>query len=184
MTSRDGSVYYDPYDFEIDTDPYPVWKRLRDEQPLYYNEKYDFYALSWFDDVERCSMDWRTYSSARGSLLELIKRGDKLPPGAILFEDPPAHDVHRSLLTDTFSPRRIAALEPKIRGSRRVGGDPEAFSGLGGRLGQRRASPHFDRARVEEPARQDPTVTFRTDIDVNRCNASSELGPASEGSPA
>ena len=41
-----GDLYYDPYDFEIDTDPYPIWKRLRDERPLYYNEKYDFYALS------------------------------------------------------------------------------------------------------------------------------------------
>ena len=47
-----SDVYYDPYDFEIDADPYPVWQRLRDEAPLYYNEKYDFYALSRFDDVE------------------------------------------------------------------------------------------------------------------------------------
>ncbi len=57
-------VYYDPYDFEIDADPYPVWKRLRDEAPLYYNEKYDFFALSRFDDVERCLVDWQTYSRA------------------------------------------------------------------------------------------------------------------------
>ena len=47
-------VYYDPYDFEIDVDPYPTFRRLRDEAPLYYNEKYDFYALSRFADVERC----------------------------------------------------------------------------------------------------------------------------------
>ena len=53
MTTTDPDVYYDPYDFEIDADPYPVWKRLRDERPLYYNERYDFYALSRFDDVER-----------------------------------------------------------------------------------------------------------------------------------
>ena len=53
MTVTDSNVYYDPYDFEIDSDPYPVWKRLRDEQPLYYNERYDFYALSRFADVER-----------------------------------------------------------------------------------------------------------------------------------
>ena len=51
--TSDSDVYYDPYDFEIDADPYPVWKRLRDEAPLYYNEKYDFFALSRFDDVER-----------------------------------------------------------------------------------------------------------------------------------
>ena len=54
MTSAtDRELYYDPYDFEIDADPYPVWKRLRDEAPLYYNEKHDFYALSRFDDVKQ-----------------------------------------------------------------------------------------------------------------------------------
>ena len=63
-----SDVYYDPYDLDIDTDPYPIWKRLRDEAPLYYNEKYDFYALSRYDDVERCSVDWRTYISGKGSV--------------------------------------------------------------------------------------------------------------------
>ncbi|HEU5306312.1 MAG TPA: cytochrome P450 [Acidimicrobiia bacterium] len=108
-------IYYDPYDFEIDTDPYPVWTRLRDEAPLYYNEKYDFFAVSRFDDVERCSVDWRTYRSGRGSVLEIIKQGIDIPPGSILFEDPPTHDVHRSLLSRVFTPRRIADLEPKVR---------------------------------------------------------------------
>ncbi|MET0148923.1 MAG: cytochrome P450, partial [Acidimicrobiales bacterium] len=46
MTATESDLYYDPYDFEIDADPYPVWKRLRDERPLYYNERYDFFALS------------------------------------------------------------------------------------------------------------------------------------------
>ena len=53
MTATEPDLYYDPYDFEIDADPYPLWRRLRDERPLYYNEHYDFYALSRFDDVER-----------------------------------------------------------------------------------------------------------------------------------
>jgi cytochrome P450 len=108
-------VYYDPYDFEIDADPYPIWKRLRDEQPLYYNERYDFYALSRFDDVERASVDWKAYSSAKGTLIELIKSGFELPPGSIIFEDPPAHDIHRALLSRVFTPRKVSALEPKIR---------------------------------------------------------------------
>ena len=108
-------LYYDPYDFEIDVDPYPVWKRMRDEAPLYYNEKYDFYAVSRFDDVERCSVDWRTYLSGRGSVLEMIKMGVDIPPGSILFEDPPTHDIHRSLLSRVFTPRRIAEIEPKVR---------------------------------------------------------------------
>ncbi|HEV3354749.1 MAG TPA: cytochrome P450 [Acidimicrobiales bacterium] len=115
MTATDADVYYDPYDFDIDSDPYPVWKRLRDERPLYYNEKHDFYALSRFDDVRRCSIDWETYISGKGSVLEFIKAGIELPPGSILFEDPPTHDLHRGLLSRAFTPRRIKDLEPKVR---------------------------------------------------------------------
>jgi len=110
-----SDVYYDPYDFEIDTDPYPVWKRLRDERPLYYNDRYDFYAVSRFEDVDRCSLDWETYVSSKGTILELIKSGMELPPGSIIFEDPPAHHAHRRLLARVFTPRNINALEPKIR---------------------------------------------------------------------
>jgi cytochrome P450 len=115
VTDVTQAVNYDPYDFEIDTDPYPIWKRLRDEAPLYYNEQYDFFALSRFDDVERCSVDWRTYISGKGSVLELIKSGMEIPPGSILFEDPPAHDLHRGLLSRVFTPRKMTAIEPKVR---------------------------------------------------------------------
>ena len=66
-------LYYDPYDFEIDADPHPLWRRMRDEQPLYYNEQYDFFALSRFDDVEQGLIDWDTYQSGKGSVLELIR---------------------------------------------------------------------------------------------------------------
>jgi cytochrome P450 len=110
-----SGVYYDPYDFEIDTDPYPTFRRLRDEAPLYYNEKHDFYALSRYDDVKNASIDWQTYRSGKGSVLELIKSGAPMPPGMILFEDPPAHDLHRGLLARVFTPRRIAEIEPKVR---------------------------------------------------------------------
>ena len=82
MSTTDSAVYYDPFDFDIDSDPYPVWRRLRDETPLYYNEKYDFYAVSRFDDVERGLINWETYSSARGTLLELIKSDIDIPPGS------------------------------------------------------------------------------------------------------
>jgi cytochrome P450 len=115
MTATESDVYYDPFDFEIDTDPYPIWKRLRDERPLYYNERYDFYALSRFEDVEGALVDWRTYSSARGTVLELIKSGVEIPRGSIIFEDPPDHDLYRGLLSRVFTPRKMAAIEPKIR---------------------------------------------------------------------
>ena len=66
MATTAPAPYYDPYDFDIDADPYPVWKRLRDEAPLYVNEKYDFYTLSRYEDVEKAFVDWQTYSSAQG----------------------------------------------------------------------------------------------------------------------
>ena len=115
MAALPDDVYYDPYDFAIDVDPYPVWRRLREEAPLYYNEQHDFFALSRFDDVEHGLGDWRTYSSAKGSLLELIKLGIELPPGNTLFEDPPLHDAHRGILARVFTPKKMLAVEPKVR---------------------------------------------------------------------
>src|SRR5438067_7730721 len=115
ITSPAADLYYDPYDFEIDKDPYPIWKRMRDEAPLYFNARYDFYALTRFDDVERASVEWKTYISGKGSVLELIKSGSDIPPGTILFEDPPTHDLHRGLLSRVFTPRRMLAIEPKVR---------------------------------------------------------------------
>jgi len=115
VTTTDADLYYDPYDFDIDTDPYPIWHRLREERPLYYNDRYDFYALSRFDDVERGLIEWKTYSSAKGTLLELIKSGMEIPPGSIIFEDPPGHNLHRGLLSRVFTPRKMNAIEPKIR---------------------------------------------------------------------
>jgi cytochrome P450 len=115
MTTTAPAPYYDPYDFAIDTDPYPVWKRLRDEAPLYFNEKYDFFAVSRYGDVERALVEWESYSSAKGSVLELIKAEIELPPGMFIFEDPPDHDLHRGLLSRVFTPRRLAAIEPKVR---------------------------------------------------------------------
>jgi cytochrome P450 len=106
---------YDPYDADIDADPYPVYRRLRDEAPLYYNDRYDFYAVSRYEDCVRGLVDAKRYISGRGGILELIKANIEMPPGTLIFEDPPAHTVHRSLLARVFTPRRVAALEPKIR---------------------------------------------------------------------
>jgi cytochrome P450 len=108
-------IYYDPYDFEIDADPHPAWRRMRDEAPLYRNDKYEFWALSRYEDVASGLTDWRSYSSARGTVLELIRNKVPIPPGTILFEDPPLHDAHRSLLARLFTPRRMAEIEPQVR---------------------------------------------------------------------
>jgi cytochrome P450 len=113
VTSND--LYYDPYDVEINADPYPVFKRLREEAPLYYNEQHDFFAVSHYEDVQRGLSDRATFISGRGGILELIKAGIEIPPGTVIFEDPPTHTMHRSLMSRMFTPRRVAALEDKIR---------------------------------------------------------------------
>jgi cytochrome P450 len=109
------AVYFDPYDVDINADPYPAFARLREEAPLYYNEQYDFYALSRFADVNKALVDHGTFSSARGAIVELIKANIDIPPGTVIFEDPPIHDIHRKLLARMFTPRKVNALEPKIR---------------------------------------------------------------------
>ena len=114
MTST-TEVYYDPFDFDIDDDPYPIWKRLRDEAPLYHNEKYNFYALSRYEDVSRELTNWETFRSGRGTTMDIIMSGIEVPPGIILFEDPPIHDLHRHLLSKVFTPRRMEAIEPLTR---------------------------------------------------------------------
>jgi len=115
MTASATDLDYDPYNVNMNADPYPVYRRLREEAPLYYNARHDFYALSRFDDVDRVLSDPKTYISGRGGILEIIKANIEFPPGLVIFEDPPTHTTHRKLLSGVFTPRKVAALEPKIR---------------------------------------------------------------------
>ena len=115
IVSAASDVYFDPYDVELNADPYPMFRRLREEVPLYYNEQHDFYALSRFADVDDALVDFQTFSSAKGAILELIKANIDIPSGVLLFEDPPIHDIHRKLLSRMFTPRKINELESKIR---------------------------------------------------------------------
>jgi cytochrome P450 len=114
-TTTPNDAYYDPYDVAIHADPYPAFRRLREEAPIYYNEVYDFYALSRFDDVERGFVDHETFSSAHGGVLEAIKAKFQAPKGVFIMEDPPTHTAHRGLLARVFTPKKMNALEPQIR---------------------------------------------------------------------
>jgi len=113
--SAQSDVYFDPYDVDLNADPYPMFRRLRDELPLYYNAQHDFYAISRFADVNKALVDHETFSSARGAILELIRSGMEMPSGLLIFEDPPVHDIHRKLLARMFTPRKINELEDKTR---------------------------------------------------------------------
>lgn len=110
-----SDLYYDPYDVDIDRDPYPTYKRLRDEAPAYCNATHDFWALSRHDDVEAALKDTANLSSAKGDILEVIKADPTMPPGIFINEDPPLHTIHRSLVSRAFTPRKMKALEDKIR---------------------------------------------------------------------
>jgi cytochrome P450 len=127
-------VYYDPYDPIVDLDPHETWRRLRDEAPLYRNERLGFYALSRYDDVLAALVDWETYSSGRGTLLELIDPLTPDPPNVVegapmIFTDPPYHDLLRGLVSRAFTPRRTASLEDRVRALCRRELDPLIGSG-------------------------------------------------------
>jgi cytochrome P450 len=109
------ALVYDPNSIETARAPHALFRRMRDEAPLYYNEEQDFWALSRFEDVERGHVDRETFISGRGVTLGLIKSNMTFPPGIIIFEDPPTHTIHRSLLSRMFTPRRIGGLEGTIR---------------------------------------------------------------------
>lgn len=107
-------LYWDPFDIDIDTTPYGIWRRMRDEAPLYRNDKYDFWALSRFADVQAASADPRTFLSSRGTVLEMMG-GDLSTTSMIIFMDPPEHEALRALVSRAFTPRRVSALEDRIR---------------------------------------------------------------------
>ncbi|TDK97095.1 cytochrome P450 [Mycobacterium paragordonae] len=113
--TSDTDVYYDPYDVNITANPYPTFARLRDEAPLYYNERYNFWAISRHADVEKALSDWETFSNSRSDILELIQSKFPMPPGVMMFEDPPTHTMLRGVMSRVFTPRRMAAIEDQIR---------------------------------------------------------------------
>ncbi|MCK9929752.1 cytochrome P450 [Frankia sp. Mgl5] len=105
---------WDPFDKVIHLAPYDVWRRMRDEAPVYRNDRLDFFALSRHADVEAAHRDPATYSSAHGTVLEIMSP-EPMQTGLIIFIDPPTHTELRTLVSRAFTPRRISALEDSIR---------------------------------------------------------------------
>jgi cytochrome P450 len=109
-----ADLYWDPYDEEIERNPYDTWRRMRDEAPVYRNDKHDFYALTRFADVEAAHRDPQTFSSARGTVLEIMGP-DLSRTGQMIFLDPPEHTSLRHLVSRAFTPRRVSELEARVR---------------------------------------------------------------------
>lgn len=109
------ALAYDPLDPALDAAPYDVWRRLRDEQPVYFNERHGFWALSRYDDVAAALTDPATFSSAHGTVLEMFSE-EPMATGMMIFNDPPAHTRLRRLVSRAFTLRRTAELEDTARG--------------------------------------------------------------------
>jgi len=105
---------YDPFSYELDQDPYPTYRWMRDEAPAYYNERLDFWAYTRFEDNYRALIDPVTYSSSHGTSLELMDT-PKPDTGLMIWMDPPRHTRYRKLVSKAFTPARIGELEPMIR---------------------------------------------------------------------
>jgi cytochrome P450 len=104
-----------PFAWEFHEDPYPTYRWLRDHAPLYRNEAMNFWALSRFRDVMGAFVDWQTYSSVGGLVLEKLNPKHLELTPMMIFMDPPRHDRLRKLVSRAFTPRRIAALEGFVR---------------------------------------------------------------------
>jgi cytochrome P450 len=126
------AVDFDPFSDEYFDDPTEVYRRLRDEAPVYRSERYGFYALSRFDDVVAASRDWQGFSSAHGVDLSTLSKDPELIRSfrMIIMMDPPEHDRYRALVSRVFTPRAVTALEPMIREV--IRGFVEPFDGAEG----------------------------------------------------
>lgn len=123
-----SAIYWDPFDEEIDTSPHDVWRRMREEMPLYRNDKYDFWALSRHADVHAAHVDPQTYLSGYGTVLELMGN-DMSSTGQMIFMDGAQHNKMRLLVSKAFTRSRVGALEDRIRQISRNLLDAQAYGG-------------------------------------------------------
>ena len=121
MCVTTAPVEFDPFSEEFFNDPTEVYRRLRDEAPVYFSEHYGFYALSRFADVLAAHRDWEGFSSAHGIELFLLSKDPEEIASYrnIIMMDPPEHDRFRSLVSRVFTPRAVTALEPMIQDVKR-----------------------------------------------------------------
>ena len=101
-----SKVVFDPFSSDFFNAPFGTYRRMRDEEPVYYSETYDFYALTRHADVAAAIRDFETFSSSRGVDLEMVQSGNPVPP-LIIMMDPPGHRRMRNLVNKVFTPRAI-----------------------------------------------------------------------------
>jgi cytochrome P450 len=111
-------LHWDPFDYALHADAHPTWRRMREEAPIYRNDQYDFWAVSRFQDVLSTYVDWKTYSSAHGDILEIIRGPQshmEITLANMIAEDPPLQHIHRAMISRTFTPRAVQTIEERVR---------------------------------------------------------------------
>ena len=108
---------FDPFSDEFFNDPYDLYRRMRDDAPVSFNERYGFWALFRYEDVALAHREWQTFSSAHGVDLSMLTKPPELVRAlnSMIMLDPPEHDRLRALVSRVFTPRAVAALEPMVR---------------------------------------------------------------------
>src|SRR5262245_56367310 len=111
MSTATTDFVYNPFEFITQHNPYPVYRRMRDDAPVYHNSELDFYALSRHADVLAAHKDPTRFISSQGVTLEGGEKGQEL----LITKDPPDHEWHRKVVSRVFTPRRVNDLEPFMR---------------------------------------------------------------------
>jgi cytochrome P450 len=111
----DGSpMEFNPYSDSFFDDPYDTYRWMRDEAPVYYSERWDFHALTRYDDVVAAHRDWETFSSSYGVTLDALSMRHKFDMNMLILMDPPEHERLRKLVRQVFTKAAIANLEPLV----------------------------------------------------------------------
>jgi len=111
----DAPMEFDPYSDSFFDDPYDTYRWMRDAAPVYYSERWDFHALTRYEDVVAAHRDWESFSSAYGVTLDALsthQRFDEL--NMLILLDPPEHERLRKLVRQVFTKAAIANLEPLV----------------------------------------------------------------------
>jgi cytochrome P450 len=104
------TINFDPYSMDFAADPYPLYRQLRDEAPVYHHEGLNFWAVSRYADVVAAHQDNEAFSSAGGVTIEPM-----VDMGLLIMKDAPEHRWHKALVTKVFTRDRMNAMEPFVR---------------------------------------------------------------------
>lgn len=169
--------YYNPFSEVFQADPWPVYRRMRADDPAYYIEELDAWALSRFEDVWQASMDRTAYTATQGTSTDALLRDGPPPPAAFLFMDPPTHRQHRDLISAPYQKDAAALREDNIRALTRellapmlAGGELDVYA-LSSRvalytiadfIGLERADIEHIRALIDTFYRREPGISGTT----------------------